>query len=54
MADEEKASIELRPFLNVADSFRKIVLVEGKKHPQTTEHGFTIMGVIDFLLEKSL
>ena len=53
MEDEEKAAVELRPFLNVADSFKKIVLVGGKKAAQTTEQGFTIMGVINFLLEKS-
>ena len=49
MADEEKVAVELRPFLNVNDSFKKIVLVGGKKMPQTTEQGFTIMGIINFL-----
>lgn len=53
IADEEKAKIELRPFLNVNDSFKKIVLVGGKKAPQTTEQGFTIMGILNFLTEKS-
>ena len=53
MADEEKAAIELRPFLNVNDSFRKIVLVGGKKAPQTTDHGFTIMGILNFLTSEN-
>ncbi len=51
MADEAKAAIELRPFLNINDSFRKIVLVGGKKAAQITEQGFIIMGIINFLLE---
>lgn len=54
MADEEKAAIELRPFLHITDSFRKIVLVGGKKAPQTTEQGFTIMGIINFLMGERL
>lgn len=51
IADEKKLKIELRPFLNVNDSFKKIVIVGGKKAPQTTEQGFTIMGIINFLTE---
>ena len=50
MADDEKAAVELRPFLNVNDSFKKIVLVGGKKAFVTTEQGFVIMGIINFLL----
>lgn len=30
IADKEKADVELRPFLNVNDSFKKIILVNGK------------------------
>ncbi|MBP5793393.1 MAG: DUF4143 domain-containing protein, partial [Spirochaetaceae bacterium] len=49
ISDISKATVEFRPFLNVTDSFRKIILVGGKKAPQITEQGFTIMGVINFL-----
>ena len=49
ISDVSKATVEFRPFLNVTDSFRKIILVGGKKAPQITEQGFTIMGVINFL-----
>lgn len=49
ISDVSKTTVEFRPFLNVTDSFRKIILVGGKKAPQITEQGFTIMGLINFL-----
>ena len=48
--DEEKRAKEIRPFRNVCDSFKKIVIVNGSKKPWRNEEGFVIMGIKYFLL----
>ena len=53
--DEEKRSQELRPFLKINDSFRKIIVTADRTPPWIDENGVLTINVIDFLLdEKSL
>jgi len=49
MDDPDKKEQELRPFLKTNDGFRKIVLVGDDVPPHTTEKGFLLMNVIDFM-----
>ena len=47
---EEKAKQEIRPFLKIHDSFKKIVITSNTPKPFYNEDGILIMNVYDFLL----
>lgn len=49
IGDPEKAFQEKRPFMYTKDSFRKIIIVNGKKPLQIDENGYLIVGILDFL-----
>lgn len=53
MTSEEKQTQELNPFRSIPDSFKKIVIVNGKKKPWRNEEGFVIMGIKYFLLNAN-
>lgn len=50
MSLEEKQTQELHSLRSIADSFKKIVIVNGAKKPWRNEEGFVIMGMKYFLL----
>lgn len=53
--DRQKMLQEERPFLNIKDSFKKIIIQKNCPAPYYTEEGILVMGIFDFLLdEKSL
>ena len=52
MTSEEKQKQEFRSFRNIADSFKKIVIVNGTAKPWRNEEGFVIMGMKYFLLNN--
>ena len=47
--DNKKLQQELRPFKNIDDSFKKIVVVGGKLKPYYDDYGILHMGLYDFL-----
>ncbi len=47
---EEKISQEIRPFLKIGDSFKKIVITSNTPIPFYSDEGILIMNVYDFLL----
>lgn len=49
----EKTLQEERPFLNVPDSFKKIIIVKDANKAWYTEEGILVIGIIDFLLDNS-
>lgn len=51
---EEKMAQELRPFLKIQDSFKKIVITANTPKPFYNEEGILIMNVYDFLLKPEL
>lgn len=51
---EEKVAQELRPFLKIRDSFKKIVITANTPKPFYNEEGILIMNVYDFLLKPEL
>lgn len=52
--DDEKMGQELRPFRNVPDSFRKILVVGEDVRPWTNDDGILIVGIRDFLLDEDI
>lgn len=48
----EKLSQELRPFLKINDSFKKIVITSNTPKPFYTEEGILMMNIYDFLMDK--
>ena len=52
MEDDDKMKQELRPFLKVNDSFKKLVLTGDDVPMHRTEKGFIIMNVIDFMKDQ--
>lgn len=50
MTTKEKQAQEFKSFRNIADSFKKIVIVNGTAKPWRNEEGFVIMGMKYFLL----
>lgn len=52
MDDLEKEKTELRPFLAVKDSFRKIVVSKSTGKSWIDESGILRIGIIDFLLDE--
>ena len=52
MTSEEKQKQEFHSFRKIADSFKKIVIVNGTAKPWRNEEGFVIMGMKYFLLNN--
>ena len=50
----EKTAQEIRPFLKIHDSFKKIVVTANTPKPFYNEAGILIMNVYDFLLKLGL
>ncbi len=49
---KEKAEQEIRPYLKINDSFKKIVITSDTPKPFYSEEGILIMNVYDFLLQQ--
>ena len=49
----EKTIQETRPFLNIEDSFKKIIIVKDNIRPWYTEEGILVIGIIEFLLNEN-
>jgi predicted AAA+ superfamily ATPase len=49
---EEKTVQEIRPFLKINDSFKKIIITSNTPKPFYNDDGILIMGVYDFLLNS--
>lgn len=49
MMDDEKRTVEIRPFLKVNDSFKKFIIINGTSRPRIDDNGIITMGIIDFL-----
>lgn len=47
----EKMEQEIRPFLRISDSFKKIVITSDTPKPFYTEEGILVMNVYDFLMD---
>ena len=52
--DDAKRSQETLPLRKTGDSFRKLVIVNGDQPFYTDSDGISYIGVIAFLLDKSL
>ena len=50
LGTEEKMAQEIRPFLKINDSFKKIVITSDTPKPFYNEDGILMMNVYDFLL----
>lgn len=53
MDDPEKKETEIRPFLKINDSFKKIVVVGGLLSPRRDENGIVTMGIRNFLKDEN-
>ncbi len=53
MPTEEKALQEQRPFLNINDSFKKIIVVKDNIKVRRNDYGITTIGIINFLLDEN-
>lgn len=51
MPDEEKQKQEIRPFKNIDDSFKKIIVTKDIVLPYYDENGVLIVSIYDFLLD---
>ena len=54
MPDEEKMAHEKRSLCLINDEFRKIIVVGERLKLRRDEKGITIVGIYDFLLDKSI
>ena len=52
LGTEEKMEQEIRPFLKINDSFKKIVITSNTPKPFYTDEGILMMNVYDFLLKQ--
>lgn len=50
LGTEEKMAQEIRPFLKINDSFKKIVITSDTPKPFYSDEGILMMNVYDFLL----
>lgn len=50
LGSEEKMAQEIRPFLKINDSFKKIVITSDTPKPFYSEEGILLMNIYDFLL----
>ena len=53
LESQEKIAQEIRPFLKINDSFKKIVITSNTPKPFYTEEGILMMNVYDFLLDPA-
>ena len=51
LGTEEKMPQEIRPFLKINDSFKKIVITSDTPKPFYSDDGILLMNVYDFLLD---
>ena len=51
--NKEKEEQELQSLVNINDSFKKIVVVNGNIKPWRNEKGILFIGLMDFLLDKT-
>lgn len=51
---EEEMLQEIRPFLKINDSFKKIIITSNTPKPFYDENGILMMNIFDFFLEPSL
>ena len=49
----EKLNQEVRPYLDISDSFKKIIIVKDDIKPWDTDDGVLVIGIIDFLLNEN-
>ena len=54
MPDEEKMNQELRSLRMTGDFFKKMVVTGGNERPWVDEGGILHVGVIPFLLDKTI
>lgn len=54
LGTEEKAAQEIRPFLKIHDSFKKIVITSDTPKPFYNDEGILIINIYDFLLNPEL
>lgn len=54
LGTEEKVAQEIRPFLKINDSFKKIVITSDTPKPFYNDDGILMMNVFDFLLNPDL
>lgn len=54
MSTREKHAQEIRPFLKINDSFKKIIIVKDYIASYQDDNGIIIMNVIDFLLDENI
>ena len=54
ISDDEKLKQETSPLQAQKDFFKRIVVVSGLKQPQQDENGIIYVGIIPFLLDKSI
>lgn len=52
LATHEKTLQETRPFMHIADNFKKIIIVKDRTKPWVTEDGIQVIDIIDFLLDE--
>jgi len=52
LPSEEKSEQEKRPFKNINDSFKKVIVLGKNIKPRLDENGITMIGIKDFLLKK--
>ncbi len=52
--DNEKREQEIRPFIKVDDSFKKIIVTKDIVHPHYDERGILTVSIYDFLLDASI
>ena len=52
MKDEQKENQEKKSLTNIADSFKKIIIVGDVGKPRMDENGIIIMGIYYFLLNE--
>jgi len=53
ISDKEKEKKELRPFLKVNDSFKKMIVVGDDIYPKRDENGVVTVGIRQFLMDEN-
>ncbi len=53
LSTREKTLQEERPFLNIPDNFKKIIIVKDNKKSWITEEGILVIGIKEFLLNNN-
>lgn len=53
LPDEEKRSLEIRPFRKIDDSFKKIIITKDIVQPNYDEYGILTVNIYDFLLDPN-